>query len=53
MAINVIIDDANDRQESKMNTTMSFVLDSNHCYQQKSKNQKRHLSAIYALDHTV
>jgi len=51
MAMNVIIiDDASDRNESKMNTSMSFVLDLHHCYQQKSKNYKRPLSAIYALD---
>jgi len=37
MAMNVIIDNANDRKGSKINTTMSFVLDFNHRYQQKPK----------------
>jgi len=51
MATNVIIfDDTNDRKGSKTNTTMSFALDLNHCYQQNSKNEKRPLSDIYALD---
>ena len=32
----IIIDDANDRKRSKMNTTMSYVVDLNHCYQKKN-----------------
>jgi len=49
MATNVIIfDDANDREGSKRDTTMSLVLVLNHCYQQKLTNKKRPLLPIFA-----
>jgi len=51
VAMNVIIiDDDKDRKGSEMNTALTFVLDFNHCYPQKSKTELRPLSAVYALD---
>jgi len=41
MAMNVIIiDDANDRKGSEMNTTMSLVLDLKHCDINKNRKAK-------------
>jgi len=48
----VFIDDSIGRKGSEMNTIMTFVLNLNHCYHQKSKHKKRPVSAIYALDCT-
>jgi len=50
--IGIIIGDANDQKGSQMSAAMLFVLDFNHCYQQKSEYKNRPLSAIHALDCT-